>query len=74
MLETTKKLYEELNELLEQVVKNVNVRYMSEDDLKTIQITMKIVETSKDLMVKEANMMDDMNNKINMILEMVKDK
>lgn len=74
MLETTKKLYEELNELLEQVVKNVDVRYMSEDDLKTIQLTMKIVETSKDLMVKEANMMDDMNNKINMILEMVKDK
>lgn len=74
MLETTKKLYEELNELLEQVVKNVDVRYMSEDDLKTIQLTMKIVETLKDLMVKEANMMDDMNNKINMILEMVKDK
>lgn len=72
MLETTKEFIEETNEIMDVMKKMMYeedvLEYMDENTLKIYQISMKMVETSKKLLVEQAEIMESMNEKLDKLL------
>ena len=71
MVETTKKLIEEVEELKNDViVKNAlnTFEEMDRDEFVMIQKLFKLLTTSEELMMKQAEMLTSMNNKLDKLL------
>ena len=72
MLETTKEFIEETNEIMDVMKKMMYeedvLEDMDENTLKIYQISMKMVETSKKLLVEQAEIMESMNEKLDKLL------
>lgn len=76
MLETTKKLVEEMKELEKETMKMIAGNdmvdafdYIESGELALILKSIKLLHTSMDLMLEQAKVMDDMNRKLDLLLE-----
>lgn len=69
---TTERLVEELNNLkvlcIEEALKN-GIDGVDERGFKAMQSTLKVISLSNQMMIEQANMMDDMNKKLDKLLE-----
>lgn len=60
MVETTKKLFEQVDELMELTAKGMGIqdlKNMDTDSFKTLQLTLKLMDTAKELSMKQAKTM-----------------
>ena len=77
MLETTKKLIGEIDDIM-----NMSMRYfefndfinMDKDQLEAIQKFVCIINTSKELMMEQAEMMEEQNKKLDLILKYLEEE
>ena len=77
MLETTKKLIGEIDDIM-----NKSMRYfefndfinMDKDQLEAIQKFVCIINTSKELMMEQAEMMEEQNKKLDLILKYLEEE
>lgn len=78
MLETTKKLMEQIDEFMETGMQSMNVmdvlNSMDENTLKMYKSCMDILNTSKELAIKQAEIIEDQNEKLDIILSLLKAK
>ena len=69
---TTERLVEELNNLkslcIEEVLKN-GIDNVDEKGFKAMQSTLKVIKLSNQLMIEQAEIMNDMNRKLDKLLE-----
>lgn len=60
MVDTTKKLFEQADELMELAAKDMSIqdlKNMDTDSFKALQLTLKIMDTAKELSMKQAEAM-----------------
>lgn len=73
MLETTKELIEEMDEIMDLFMKqaglNEMMMKMDETDFVLMKKSLSLMNASKKLMLKQAEMIDDQTEKMNLILE-----
>lgn len=72
MLEMTKKMIEEVEEIMDYCIKQIGFKdltMMGKEDFEFMQKCIHLMETSKELAVKQAEMMDEQNRKLDLILE-----
>ena len=74
MLETTKKLFEECDELMEIGMSKISLNEISEDDFKVFKKTMNLLDTSKKLAIKQAEIIEQQNEKLDKILKLLEKK
>ena len=74
MLETTKKLFEECDELMEIGMSKMSLNEISEDDFKVFKKTMNLLDTSKKLAIKQAEIIEQQNEKLDKILKLLEKK
>lgn len=74
MLETTKKLFEECDELMEIGMSKMSLNEISEDDFKAFKKTMNLLDTSKKLAIKQAEIIEQQNEKLDKILKLLEKK
>ena len=72
MLEMTKKLYEELDELMKVCISKTFTTdmfaNMEDDEIKLMQSCFKMYDTAKELAFKQAEIIDEQNKKLDKIL------
>lgn len=72
MLENTRKMIEEIDKIKAICTKQMCdpdvLMYMDGNTLEMLQASMKLIEISKDLMIAQATMMEDMNKKLDMLV------
>ena len=74
MVYETKKLMENLNELMNLAVKQMdmsNIMTMSEEDFAAIKMTFKLAKDAEDLVVQQAVMIEEMDRKLTKTLSIV---
>ena len=72
MLESTKKLITEIEELKEDVCKEIasdGLDSLSEKDFIMIRKLLKIIRTAENLMIDQAELMESINRKLDQLLE-----
>ena len=78
MLETTKRVIEEMDELIGMAMSEMDVmeqiKNMNPDSLKAYQLSIKLIDSSKDLMVKQAEMIEEQDKKLDKILKLLEKK
>ena len=79
MLETTKKFVEECDELMEFTftkidLKNDFIKNVNEEDFKLFKKTMSLYEASKELVIMQAEMIEEQNKKLDKILKLLEKK
>lgn len=78
MLETTKKFVDEINEMKTLAIKSTfdedMVKNMNEKDLEAMQLTLKIIDTMSELLIKEAEMMEETNKKLDIVLKKLEER
>lgn len=74
MLETTKKLFEECDELMEIGMSKMSLNEISEDEFKVFKKTMNLLDTSKKLAIKQAEIIEQQNEKLDKILKLLEKK
>lgn len=78
MVETTKKLFEQIDELLGLAVKTMDIQDLKNidaDELQATQLTLKMLDTAKELSMKEAEAMSritEIENKLKKLDEINK--
>lgn len=78
MVETTKKLFEQVDELMELAGKAMDIqdlKHMDADSLKAMQLTFKMFDTAKELSMKQAETMSritEIENKLKKLDEIDK--
>lgn len=72
MIETTRKLIDEVEELKNYYMKMVDLdelKNVSEDSFSIMQSSMKLLDLSEDVLMKQAETLTTINNKLNILLE-----
>lgn len=73
MLENTRKMIEEIDKIKAICTKQMCdpdvLMYMDGNTLEMLQASMKLIEIGKDLMIAQATMMEDMNKKLDMLVD-----
>lgn len=72
MLENTRKMIEEIDKIKAICTKQMCdpdvLMYMDGNTLEMLQASMNLIEIGKDLMIAQATMMEDMNKKLDMLV------
>ena len=75
MVETTEKLMEQVNELMNICLAQMNpmelITEIPVEAFKALKLSMEIMETSKELALKQAEAIEDQNEKLNMIIRLL---
>ena len=74
MVGKTRKLMDEVNDLMDLCVKNIDthtIEHMSVDEFTLLQKCVKIVKLADELVIEQACMMDDMNRKLDKVLRIL---
>ena len=75
MVETTEKLMEQVNELMNICLAQMSPMEMitetPEDALKALKLSIEIMKTSKELALKQAEAIEDQNEKLNKIIRLL---
>lgn len=74
MLETTKKLIGEIDDITGMCMRQFDLddlMSMDKDQLEAVQKLVCIINTSKELIIKQAEMMEEQNIKLDLILESI---
>ena len=71
MVEKTRTLFRELEELIDMACKDVDFRTMSNDDFKAIKLVLMVEDSLKDVMLKQAYMLEDMNKKLDKLVDYI---
>lgn len=74
MLETTKKLIGEIDDIMGMCMRQFDLddlMSMDKDQLEAVQKLVCIINTSKELIIKQAEMMEEQNIKLDLILESI---
>lgn len=78
MLETTKKLVDAVNELKKLAIAETfdedMIKNMTDKDLAAMQSTLKLFDAASELLIKEAEIMESMNRKLNIVLEKLEEE
>lgn len=78
MLVTTKKFVDAINEMKALAINSMfdedMVKNMNEKDLEAMQLTLKIVDTTSELLIKEAEMMEEISKKLDNVLEKLEEE
>lgn len=73
MLENTRKMIEEIDKIKAICIKQMCdpdvLMYMDGNTLEMLQASMNLIEIGKDLMIAQATMMEDMNKKLDMLVD-----
>ena len=73
MLENTRKIIEEIDKIKAICIKEMCdpdvFMYMNGNTLEMMQESMNLIEISKDLMIAQATMMEDMNKKLDILVD-----
>ena len=73
MLENTRKMIEEIDKIKAICIKEMCdpdvLMCMNGNTLEMLQESMKLIEISKDLMITQATMMEDMNKKLDILVD-----
>ena len=72
MLETTKKLYEEMDKMMDVYMKKLSpmdmVKYMDTEEVEMMYRCLKLYNQAKDLMIMQAEIIENQDKKLDMIL------
>lgn len=72
MLETTKKLYDEMDEMMKLCMKQLDVSniflHMDTEEIELMQRCFKMYKSAKDLMIMQAEIIENQDKKLDMIL------
>ena len=74
MLKTTKKFIEELDELMNIACAEIDPRTWNEKDFSAFKKMMSMVDTSKELAIKQAETIEQQNEKLDKILKLLEKK
>lgn len=78
MLETTKKIYEEMDELMNDVISKTfsldTVSCMNNDDIELMKRSLDLYNSAKKLAIKQAEIIDEQNKKLDKILVLLEKK
>ena len=78
MLETTKKLYDEMDELMELCMKKSDVSnmflHMDAEEFELMQRCLKMYKSAKELAIKQAEIIENQDKKLDKILKLLEKK